>query len=46
MFSSGFVVVFNIFLYIIAPIFLYFGFRDTKKHWHDADDISFEEDFK
>lgn len=44
MFSPTFTLIFNIFLYIGFPAFLVYGFIDTAKHWHDADDIPFEDD--
>lgn len=44
MFSPTFTLIFNILLYIGMPIFLGFGFSDTAKHWHDADDIPFDDD--
>lgn len=44
MFSPTFTLIFNILLYIGMPLFLGFAFSDTAKHWHDADDIPFEDD--
>lgn len=44
MFSPTFTLIFNILFYIDTPIFLGFAFSDTAKHWHDADDIPFEDD--
>lgn len=44
MFSTTFTIIFNIFLYILLPAFLVYGFHDTHKKWNECKDIPFEEE--